>query len=166
MMFKKMLHSSDPLINQNSNYYCPLVLSVYPPEAETPIWLGSDSAAAYQDEINAIIAAENTVHGGNLADYFWGSPAIADKLTALDFAVCNLNGKLFGCFVPELTDPFTPAEDAEFRDWLTLQCTDGYGERLEQYPIRTREGIAYLSFRSAEGDCMIVSAKEAAEMQI
>lgn len=143
-------------------YYCPMALDVYPPEAETPILQGSDYAADYQDEIYAIIGKENTAHGGNLADYFWGSPSIAGKLTALDFSVCNLEGRLFGCFIADLISPFTPAEDAEFRDWLTMQCTDGYGERLEQHPIQTREGTAYLSFRSAEGDVMLLSAKELA----
>jgi hypothetical protein len=49
---------------------------------------------------------------------------------------------------------------AEFRDWLTYQCTDGYGERLVQHPVQTKEGTAYLSFRSAVGDSLIYSASE------
>lgn len=145
-------------------YYCPMALDVYPAVAEEPIRQGSDYAADYQDEIYSILGRENTAHGGNLADYFWGSPSIAEKLTALDFSVCNLEGKLFGCFIADLTAPFTPAEDAEFRTWLTYQCTDGYGERLVQHPIQTHKGTAYLSFRSAEGEVQIVSAKEVAEL--
>ena len=141
-------------------YYCPMTLAVYPLDAETPILQGSDYAAHYQEEIFAAIGAENVAHGGNLADYFWGSPSIAEKLAALDFSVCNLEGDLYGCFIADLTAPFTPTEDAEFRNWLIAQCTDGYGERLEQYEIPTREGVGYLSFRSAEGDCRIRSAKE------
>lgn len=162
MFNTNVIHTSDSIDDRKFVYYCPLALSVYLPDAEAAILQGSEDAVAYQDEINTIIRGENSAHGGDLADYFWGSPSIAEKLAALDFSVCNREGKLFGCFVAELTAPFTPAEDAEFRDWLTMQCTDGYGERLEQYPIPIGASTAYLSFRSAEGDVMLLSAKELA----
>lgn len=155
-------HTSVCSTDNQFTYYCPLHIIIYAPGAEAPIMQGSDCAALYQDEICSVIVKENTARGASLADYFWGNPTVAAKLTALNFSVCNLEGKLFGCFIADLTAPFSPVEDAEFRDWLTMQCTDGYGERLEQYSFETDEGTAYLSFRSAEGDCLILSAKELA----
>ena len=160
MFNTNVIYTSDLLDDRKPFYYYPMALDVYSPLAETSVLQDSDYAADYQEEILAIIGAETTAHEGNLAYYFGGSLSIAEKLTSLDFTVCNLEGKLFGCFIADLTAPFTPAEDAEFRTWLTYQCTDGYGERLEQHPIQTREGVAYLVFRSTEGECSVRSANE------
>ena len=143
-----------------STYYCPLNILIYTNESETPTLKSGRDAAPYRDLIRTVIEEEDAVRGGTLADYYWGSPTVAQKLEALTFAVCKFEGKLLGCFAVDHNAPFTPAEEAEIRDWLMMQCTDGYGERLEQYAFSAEDGVAYLSFRSAEGDCMILSAKE------
>jgi hypothetical protein len=145
---------------QRDVYYCPLTLCVYASDGDLSVCLDDLAAVGYLKEISEIVAMENARQSDRLADYFGGSLSIAEKLATLEFAVCNFEGKLYGCFVVEMTAPFTPVEDAEFRDWLVDQCTDGYGERLEQYAIATDRGSAYLSFRCAEGDCLILSAQE------
>ena len=76
----------------------------------------------------------------NLAEYFDGSNSAIAKLKEVHFGTQNVSGVLYGCIRAELTEPFTEAEEAEFLDWLEGQCSDGYGEGLEQRPIRTEDG--------------------------
>ena len=76
----------------------------------------------------------------NLAAYFDGSNGAVGKLKEVHFSTQNVDGVLYGCIRAELTAPFTADEEAEFKDWLEGQCSDGYGEGLEQRSIRVEDG--------------------------
>ena len=69
-------------------------------------------------------------------------------------------GVLYGCIRAELTAPFTADEEAEFKDWLEGQCSDGYGEGLEQRSIRVEDGDMYVSFWHGGDDWFMLNGDE------
>ena len=96
----------------------------------------------------------------NLAEYFFGSNSAVAKLKEVHFSTQNVSGILYGCIRAELTEPFTEEEETEFLDWLEGQCSDGYGEGLEQRPIRTEDGDLYVSFWNAGDDYFLLNSDD------
>lgn len=136
-------------------YYCPLVVSVYSRDKygdliEEPTEYGGDYAAGIEDKIRDLIRNEDSRMDNDLADYFDGSCSAVDKLLSVKFSTQNVDGIVYGCIRVELTEKFTPEEDAEFKDWLEGQCSDGYGEGLEQRPIDVDGDEAYVSFWNSD----------------
>ena len=61
-------------------------------------------------------------------------------------------------FSSNAVEPFTAEEEAEFLDWLEGQCSDGYGEGLEQRPISIDDGDLYVSYWHAGGDYFLLNS--------
>ena len=136
-------------------YYCPLVVNVFPENeygdlSEDPKEYGGEYAAEIEEEIRALIAKEDARMEEDLAEYFNGSNSAVAKLKSVKFSTQHVDGIVYGCIRAELTEEFTPKEEAEFKEWLEGQCSDGYGEGLEQRPIKTDDGEAYVSFWNAD----------------
>lgn len=132
-------------------YYCPLTVNVfarndYGDFNEDPIEYGGEYAAEIEDKIRDLIAREDRDIDDDLADYFDGSNSAVGKLSSVKFSTQHVSGIVYGCIRVELTEKFTPEEEAEFKDWLEGQCSDGYGEGLEQRPIDVDGDEAYVSF--------------------
>ena len=51
-------------------------------------------------------------------------------------------------------------EDAEIKDFLTGQCSDGLGESLEQREIRVEDGDMYVSFWQSGEDYFMLNSDE------
>ena len=136
-------------------YYCPLVVSVYHRNDygdinEEPVIYGGNFAAQYEEEIRDLIAREDSYDENDLAEYFDGRNSAVSKLQSVKFSTQNVNGILYGCIRAELTEKFIPEEEAEFKDWLEGQCSDGYGEGLEQREINIDDGEMYVSFWNSD----------------
>ena len=131
-------------------YFCPLIAAMYSNYVddglEEPIELDGQDIAPYEEEIRKIIKEEELRDEKNLAAYFDGSDSITKKLKEIHFSTQNVNGILYGCIRTELTTPFTEEEEGEFKDWLRGQCSDGFGEGLEQRPIHLEDGELYVSY--------------------
>ena len=146
-------------------FYCPLVANVYSRDEygnmeEYPDEYDGSYLAPYEERIRDLIRLEDARDEDNLAAYFDGSNGAVGKLKEVHFSTQNVDGVLYGCIRAELTAPFTADEEAEFKDWLEGQCSDGYGEGLEQRSIRVEDGDMYVSFWHGGDDWFMLNGDE------
>lgn len=149
-------------------YYCPLsgvmyAYNRYGDLENCPDHCDGVDLADYQWDIQQLILREDAACKENLAEYFDGSNAAVAKLKSVQFGTKMVDGVLYGCITAELTEPFTEEEEAEFKEWLEGQCSDGYGEGLEQVAINTAEGDLFVSFWQGNDQYFLLSSKEFAE---
>ena len=158
------------LMNQRTNnvtehFYCPLVASVYFRDEygncdDFPNEYEGDFLSPYEDRIRELIQREDGLDSENLAVYFYGSNGAVGKLKEIHFGTQNVDGVLYGSIRIELTEPLTPEETEEIREYLIGQCADGYGEGLEQREIRIPDGEMYVSFWNSGDDYFMYNESE------
>lgn len=158
------------LMNQHRNnvtehFYCPLVASVYFRDEygncdDFPNEYEGDFLSPYEDRIRELIQREDGLDSENLAAYFYGSNGAVGKLKEIHFGTQNVDGVLYGSIRIELTEPLTPEETEEIREYLIGQCADGYGEGLEQREIRIPDGEMYVSFWNSGDDYFMYNESE------
>jgi hypothetical protein len=127
------------LMNQHTNnvtehFYCPLVASVYFRDEygncdDFPNEYEGDFLSPYEDRIRELIQREDGLDSENLAAYFYGSNGAVGKLKEIHFGTQNVDGVLYGSIRIELTEPLTPEETEEIREYLIGQCADGYASK-------------------------------------
>ncbi len=108
-------------------------------------------AVAYEDAILAAIAKENRhfENGRGLAEYL-DEGSLKEKVHSLYPSVEINDGELWGVMIAGLKESLSGEETAELLDFVTGQNSDGYGEGLEQRPIKTPDGEIYVSFWNHE----------------
>jgi hypothetical protein len=148
-----------------AKYYCPLVATVYAYDQygnleDYPDEYDGSFLTAHEEKIRNLIHRYDSCCKENLAEYFFGSKSAVAKLKEVHFGTQNVSGILYGCIRAELTEPFTEEEEAEFLDWLEGQCSDGYGEGLEQRPISIDDGDLYVSFWHAGEDYFLLNSDD------
>lgn len=146
-------------------FYCPLLGTLYVRSEDGFIeddYIEYDGRglASHEEQIRALIRREDELDDANLAEYFYGSNSAVAKLKEVHFSTQNVAGVLYGRIRAELTSPFTPEEEMEFKDWIEGQCADGYGEGLEQRPIRLDSGDLHISFWQSDNDYFIYNSDE------
>ena len=158
------------LMNQHTNnvtehFYCPLVASVYFRDEygncdDFPNEYEGDFLSPYEDRIRELIQREDGLDSENLAAYFYGSNGAVGKLKEIHFGTQNVDGVLYGSIRIELTEPLTPEETEEIREYLISQAADGYGEGIEQREIRIPDGEMYVSFWNSGDDYFMYNESE------
>lgn len=148
-----------------AKYYCPLVATLYNYDRYGNLEAYPDEydggyLAAHEEKIRALIQRYDAMSKENLAEFFDGGNSAVAKLKEVHFGTQNVDGILYGCIRAELTEPFTEEEEAEFLDWLEGQCSDGYGEGLEQRPISIDDGDLYVSFWHAGEDYFLLNSDD------
>ena len=151
--------------NVTEHFYCPLVASVYFRDEygncdDFPNEYEGDFLSPYEDRIRELIQREDGLDSENLAAYFYGSNGAVGKLKEIHFGTQNVDGVLYGSIRIELTEPLTPEETEEIREYLIGQCADGYGEGLEQREIRIPDGEMYVSFWNSGDDYFMYNESE------
>lgn len=108
-------------------------------------------AAAYEDQILAVIAKENRLFENDrgLAEYIHDE-ALNKKVYSLYPSVEIVDGELWGVMTAGLKESLSGEEVSALLDYVCGQNSDGYGEVLEQRPIKTPDGEIYVSFWSHE----------------
>ena len=158
------------LMNQHRNnvtehFYCPLVATVYFRDEygncdDFPNEYEGDFLSPYEDRIRELIQREDGLDSENLAAYFYGSNGAVGKLKEIHFGTQNVDGVLYGSIRVELTEPLTPEETEEIREYLISQAADGYGEGIEQREIRIPDGEMYVSFWNSGDDYFMYNESE------
>ena len=148
-----------------NHYYCPLVANLYTKDEygdmeEYPEEYDGSYLPPYEERIREIIKQEDSLDESNLAEYFDGSNSVIAKLKEIHFGTQNVDETLYGCIRVELTQPFTDEEETEFKEWLEGQCSDGYGEGLEQRPIKVEDGNLFVSFWHGGDDYFLLNDEE------
>lgn len=108
-------------------------------------------AMKYEDQILAAIAKENR-HFENdrgLAEYIHNE-ALQEKVYSLYPSVEVVDGELWGVMSAGLKEPLSGEETAALINYVCGQNADGYGEGLEQRPIKTPDGEIYVRFWNHE----------------
>ena len=140
--------------NDTMRIFFPLKIFTYPQydcledERED---ISPKEAVAYEDQILAAIAKENR-HFENdrgLAEYIHDE-ALQEKVYSLCPSVEIVDGELWGVMAAGLKEPLSGEETAALMDFVFGQNYDGYGEGLEQRPIKTPDGEIYVSFWNHE----------------
>ncbi len=124
-----------------------------------PSWCAIDCA----DEINDFIqdySEQEEEHRG-LMVYFDRNPAVSEKVFSAIPSVKEINGELMGVFECQITEELTDNELRDLREYLSGQASDGWGESVEQRPIKTADyGEIYVSFWNDGSDWSLQTAEE------
>ena len=142
------------MANETMRIFFPLKIFSYPQydcSGDEREDISSREAVAYECQILAAIAKENRLFENNrgLAEYIHDG-ALNEKVYSLYPSVEIIDGELWGVMTAGLKESLTGEETAELLDFLTGQNSDGYGEGLEQRPIKTPDGEIYVSFWNHE----------------
>lgn len=120
------------------DYYFPLTVTVYEYNEYGDLDYDSDCeldgrfADDYADEIKAMFDAYTASDDTDMAEYFDGSNSAVAKIKSLKWDFESFDGVLFGRVRATLTEPLTEDEDAELKEFITGQNSDGLGEGAEQ----------------------------------
>lgn len=153
------------MADTTEHYYCPLTATLFPRNEYGDLENFSEEydgefLAPYEEKIRELIQYVDSLDDENIAEYFSGSNSAVAKLKEVHFSTQNVSGVLYGCIRVELTEAFTPEEDVEFKEWLEGQCSDGYGESLEQKPIHIRDGELFVNFWNDDEDYFLLNSDE------
>ena len=86
------------------------------------------------------------------------------KVVAAQWDVKEFDGNLYGCIHVKLTYPLTESEEIDFKDWLAGQCSDGFGEGMEQREIAIDEGEGFVNFWNSNHNWFMKNEKEFNQM--
>lgn len=93
--------------------------------------------------------------------YFDDDPAVSEKVFSAIPSVKEINGELMGVFKCQITEELTDNELRDLREYLSGQASDGWGESVEQRPIKTADyGEIYVSFWNDSNDWSLQTAEE------
>lgn len=143
------------MANETMRIFFPLKIITYPQGEygldDNPVEISPAEAVSYEDAILAAIAKENRFFENDrgLAEYIHDE-ALNKKVYSLYPSVEIVDGELWGVMTAGLREPLSSEETAELIDFVTGQNSDGYGENLEQRPIKTSDGEIYVSFWDSE----------------
>lgn len=141
--------------NETMRIFFPLKIFTYPKGEygleDNPVDITPAEAVVYEDAILATIAKENRLFKNDrgLAEYIHDE-ALNKKVYSLYPSVEVVDGELRGVMTAGLTEALSGEETAELLDYVVGQNADGYGEVLEQRPIKTPDGEIYVSFWNHE----------------
>ena len=157
---------------QELTFYCPLHIvreydesdygfdeEVLDEQEEIPSKYAVDCAR----EINAFIKAysEPEEEHRGLMVYFDDDPAVSEKVFSAIPSVKEINGELMGVFECQITEELTGNELRDLRGYLSGQASDGWGESIEQRPIKTAEyGDIYVSFWNSDDSWSMQTTEE------
>jgi hypothetical protein len=143
------------MANETMRIFFPLKIITYPKGEygmdDNPVEISPVEAVNYEDAILAAIAKENRLFENDrgLAEYIHVD-AISKKVFSFYPSVEIVDGELWGVMNVGLKESLSGEETAELLEFVTGQNSDGYGEGLEQRPIKTSDGEIYVSFWNHE----------------
>ncbi|WP_075366826.1 hypothetical protein [Desulfosporosinus metallidurans] len=143
------------MANETMRIFFPLKILTYPESEygleDSPMVITPAEAVSYEDAILAAIAKENRLieNDRGLAEYIHDE-TLNKKVYSLYPSVEIVDGELWGVMTAGLKESLSGEETAELLDFVTGQNSDGYGEGLEQRPIKTPDGEIYVSFWNHE----------------
>lgn len=143
------------MVNETKRIFFPLKIFTYPKGEyeleDNLVEITPAEAVAYEDAILAAIAKENRFFKNDrgLVEYIHDE-ALNKKVYSLYPSVVVVDGELWGVMTAGLTEALSGEETVELLDYVVGQNADGYGEGLEQRPIRTPGGEIYVSFWNHE----------------
>ena len=143
------------MANETMRIFFPLKIVTYPQGEygveDNQMEITPAEAVSFEDAILAAISKENRLFENDrgLAEYIHDE-ALNKKVYSLYPSVEIVDGELWGVMTAGLKEHLSGEETAELLEFVTGQNSDGYGEGLEQRPIKTPDGEIYVSFWNNE----------------
>ena len=146
--------------------FSPLTANVYPNNewghlSDCPEEVSPYELCAYADEIQQMIEQEHLDSEGErgLAVYLHDEQ-LQDKVFCMKPAVEIWQGELWGVLEVQTHGELSAGEMKELISQWEGQCSDGWGEGFEQWPIQTEDGELYVSFWNSGSDFSIRPEQE------
>lgn len=141
---------------QTLKLYMPLTVTTYERNQwgdleDDPVELCSHDILKHQDNILAAMLRERVrdeVERG-LMKYYHGEDSVNDKVQSLVFTAEKVGCELMGVAECRVRGELTQEELELLKEYASGQASDGFGEGLEQRPIKTAEGEIYISLWSS-----------------
>ena len=117
-------------------------------EYSQPEQISSHELASFQDAILQGIEDELMPEEAErgLMLYFDGSNAVNEKVLSAFPTVEEVDGRLYGVTVCQISGTLSPSELNELKEYCAEQYADGWGAGFEQRPRRTTFGELYVTF--------------------
>lgn len=103
---------------------------------------GDEYADGYESEIQEAFDKYTADDECDMIEYYDRNASARDKIVSAKWGFEEIGGKHFGVVDVQLTDPLTDEEEADFKDWISGQNSDGLGEGFEQHEINTDDGLS------------------------
>jgi len=152
--------------------YSPLFVKIAADESdedyEGDYWndpLSQQDAVYYKDEIHAAILKERMQgeEARGLMTYYHDGGAVDEKVRSMFIDVEVHDGKLWGVATLEISEPLTPDELDDLKDYLSGQYSDGFGEGFEQRGIKVSDGELFVSLWESGNAFFIDTQQEFAD---
>lgn len=126
-----------------------------------PEELTAEEACDYKGKILTLIDRERLPREGDrgLAVYL-DDDALKSKVYSMKPTVEEWDGRLWGVLEVRTHGELSPPELEALKSEWCGQESDGWGEGLEQRPIRTSEGELYVSFWSSDNNFFMKTEEE------
>lgn len=141
------------------SFFCPLDGNIEDSEYGGTTPVDNLYLKSYEWDIRELLEMEQSSPEDEMAQYFDDDDNIKGKLVTAVWTVDEYKGKLYGRIDCRFKEELTEDETEVFKDWLTGQCSDGFGEHIEQQPIDTEDGDLFVSFRHS-GDGYFLCTKD------
>ena len=153
---RELKEANAPIV---TTFYCPLSGQFYDTEDGGMNDVDGRYLSDYQDEIQERLEREQNPDF-ELGDYITDHPTANAKLKMAVWSVEVIGGVLYGRIDCRSAESFTAEEIAAFKDGITGQNSDGFGEGFEQREIPTDDGDMYVSFWHSGDDYFIYTQEE------
>lgn len=148
----------------SETYYFPLTVTVFAYDRyggmEEVDEQDGRFAADYADEIACALEDCLSVDPNDMAEYFDGSPSAQEKIRSLEWGFETVGGLLFGRVTATLSAPLTEPEEADLKDFILGQNSDGLGEGFEQQDIEVGEWVLNVHLWNDSGEYEVLNADE------
>ncbi len=135
---------------QEMKFYCPLKITLDSNKMDSDEFeeILDCEAIDYETEINKylenFILPEEKERG--LMHWYYEENSISKKVQSAFMSVEAINNQLYGVVTATIRGELTTNELKQFSEYCVGQMSDGWGEVLEQKPIKTPDGEIYVSF--------------------
>lgn len=121
---------------------------------------GDEYADGYESEIQEAFDEYTADDDCDMIEYYDRNASARDKIVSAKWGFEEIGGKHFGVVEVQLTDPLTDEEEADFKDWISGQNSDGLGEGFEQHEINTDDGLLSVHFWNPGDDYYVDNEEE------
>lgn len=134
---------------------------------DEPTELDNRSAAEYESQIFAALVRERMPEERErgIMNWYHEEDGVNKKIRSAEFSVENIRGSLWGTVNCEIKDELTQEELKLFKNYVSGQASDGWGEGFEQRPIKIPDGELYVHLWSGGDSWRLYTEDEFQAMQ-
>ena len=152
---------------QTLKLYMPITVTTYERNQwgdleNEPVELDSREVLAHQDSILAALLKERAPEEAErgLMKYYHEDDGVNDKVQSFVFTAEQVGNRLMGVALCRIQGELAPEELEKLKEYASGQASDGFGEGLEQRPIKTSDGEIYVSLWSSDKSWSIMTQDE------